>query len=85
MYGGQLQDFAIQGHKAEGKMHITYRERVIKLNGGETASLRVPTYSVKALGYGPMHPQTQFSPRVAPQMIGLGLLEAIRAGYFEPG
>jgi len=29
------------------------------------------------LGYGPMHPDTRFSARVAPPMIGLGLLEAI--------
>ena len=76
-YGGQLQDVAIQGHKAEGKMHIDYTPVEVTLAGGETVTLRKPTYSVKELGYGPMHPQVMLSPRVAPQMIGLGLLEAI--------
>src|SRR5690606_28788148 len=36
-----------------------------------------PRLSITELGYGQMHPQTQFSVRVAPAMIGLGLLEAI--------
>jgi len=76
-YGGQLQDFAIQGHKAEGRMHIEYQEIPVKLAGGGTVSLRKPSYAVKDLGYGPLHPQTMLSPRVAPQMIGLGLLEAV--------
>jgi CxxC motif-containing protein (DUF1111 family) len=39
--------------------------------------LRDPTYTVTEPGYGPLHPKTMLSPRVAPQMIGLGLLEAI--------
>ena len=76
-YGGQLQDFAIQGHAAEGRMHITYEEKPVELADGTVVRLRKPTYSVRDLGYGPMHPQTMLSPRVAPQMIGLGLLEAI--------
>ncbi len=76
-YGGQLQDVAIQGHSAEGKMHIVYEPVKVTLSGGEEVTLRKPTYSVKELGYGPMHPDVMLSPRVAPQMIGLGLLEAI--------
>ncbi|MCF7992820.1 MAG: c-type cytochrome [Thiohalocapsa sp.] len=76
-YGAQLQDFAIQGHAAEGRMVIAYENVTVSLNGGETVELRAPSYSVADLGYGPLHPQTMLSPRVAPQMIGLGLLEAI--------
>lgn len=78
-YGEQLQDFAIQGHVAEGRMHITYAEEAVELAGGEAVSLRRPTYTVTDLGYGPMHPQTMLSPRVAPQMIGLGLIEQVPA------
>lgn len=77
VYGGQLQDFAIQGHKAEGRIHITYTDVPVPLAGGETVILRKPSYSIIQPGYGPMHPQLMMSPRVAPQMIGLGLLEAI--------
>ncbi len=76
-YGGQLQDLAIAGHKAEGRMAIRYEEQAIELAGGEIVHLRAPAYSVRDLGYGPLHPEVMLSPRVAPAMIGLGLLEAI--------
>ncbi|MBE7635977.1 thiol oxidoreductase [Sneathiella sp. P13V-1] len=76
-YGGQFQDFAIQGVPAEGRMTISYEEQSVTLEGGEVVSLRKPTYGVADLGYGPMSKDVMFSPRVAPQMIGLGLLEAI--------
>ncbi|MGB0465910.1 MAG: di-heme oxidoredictase family protein [Pontibacterium sp.] len=76
-YGGQLQDFAVAGLPAEGRMSIRYQEIPVILSGGETASLRQPVYSISDLSYGPLHPQVQISPRVAPPMIGLGLLEQI--------
>jgi len=76
-YGGQFQDFAVPGLPSEGKMIIEYEEFEVPLNDAETISLRKPTYSVSDLGYGPMSKDVLFSPRVSPQMIGLGLLEAI--------
>ena len=76
-YGVQLQDFAIPGLAAEGRLRITYEEIAVTLADGELASLRKPVYSVTELAYGPLDPDTTFSPRVAPPMIGLGLLEAI--------
>jgi CxxC motif-containing protein (DUF1111 family) len=76
-YGGQLQDLAIAGLKAEGRMTIAYQERPVELAGGEVVMLRGPTYGVADLGYGPLDPETMISPRVAPPMLGLGLLEAI--------
>lgn len=76
-YGSQLQNFSIQGHQSEGRMQIKYQEMALKLADGEVVSLRKPSYSVTGLGYGPLHPETMLSPRVAPQMIGLGLLDAI--------
>jgi CxxC motif-containing protein (DUF1111 family) len=79
-YGGQLQDFAVPGLPAEGRMTIAYEEIAVALSGGETASLRSPTYGVADLGFGPMRDDAMLSPRVAPQMIGLGLLEAVHPG-----
>jgi CxxC motif-containing protein (DUF1111 family) len=76
-YGTQLQELAIQGHAGEGRMIVTYDEQQIALTGGEIVSLRKPTYRIADLGYGPVHPNIMLSPRLAPQMIGLGLLEAI--------
>ncbi len=78
-YGGQLQDFAAPGHAAEGQMQIDWTEHEVTLADGLVVSLRAPAYAVSDLGYGPLHPEAMLSPRVAPQMIGLGLLEAIPA------
>ncbi|MDX8352549.1 di-heme oxidoredictase family protein [Cognatiyoonia sp. IB215182] len=79
VYGNQLQDFALPGHAAEYELEVTYEEEVIALSDGETVSLRHPTYRAAGLGYGPLHPDAMLSPRVANQMIGLGLLEAVPA------
>lgn len=76
-YGGQLQDLAAPGLQAEGRMIIEYEEEVVTLADGTELSLRKPNYSVGNLGFGPMHPETTLSPRIAPPMIGLGLIEAI--------
>nr|WP_319390817.1 di-heme oxidoredictase family protein [uncultured Cohaesibacter sp.] len=78
-YGGQLQDFALAGFPAEYRLQIDYEEIPVALAGGEVASLRKPTYRAADLAYGPLHPAATLSPRIAPQMIGLGLLEAIPA------
>ncbi|TFL15184.1 c-type cytochrome [Pusillimonas caeni] len=77
VYGNQLQPFAVAGVPAEGQLLIEYREIPVELNGGETAVLMEPTYRVQNLNYGPLHPETTLSPRLAPPMLGLGLLEAI--------
>ncbi|MEO0963258.1 MAG: di-heme oxidoredictase family protein, partial [Pseudomonadota bacterium] len=77
-YGGQLQNFSIQGHKSEGEMEITYTPKLVVLADGTEVVLRAPTYDAANLNYGPMHPDVMMSPRVAPPMIGLGLLEAIK-------
>lgn len=78
-YGEQIQDFGIAGHASEAHLEITYEEIEVQLSGGEVASLRKPTYALSNLGYGPTHPDMMMSPRIAPQMIGLGLLDAISA------
>lgn len=76
-YGGQLQDLAVPGLRAEGRMVIDYVEKPVELGDGTIVHLRRPTYSVADLGYGPLHPDTTLSPRIAPPMIGMGLIEAI--------
>ncbi|QYK40354.1 MAG: c-type cytochrome [Paracoccaceae bacterium] len=78
-YGGQLQDFGTPGQPAEYRLDITYEDVAVALSDGETVMLRRPSYRAADLGYGPLHPDAMLSPRVAPQMIGLGLLEAIPA------
>ncbi|NDV01022.1 di-heme oxidoredictase family protein [Pseudoroseicyclus tamaricis] len=78
-YGGQLQNFALPGIPAEGRLSVSYEETVVPLAGGESATLLAPTYALADLAYGDPAADVMLSPRVAPQMIGLGLLEAIPA------
>src|SRR5690606_21263748 len=40
-------------------------------------ALRRPSYTIDELGYGRLHPDVQLSPRTAPFLVGLGLLEAV--------
>ncbi|KOO03557.1 di-heme oxidoreductase family protein [Vibrio nereis] len=76
-YGGQLQDFALQDQTPEGQIKITYTDVPVKFTDGTEVMLRKPNLEITDLGYGKMHPDTQLSARVAPPMIGLGLLESI--------
>ena len=79
IYGGQLQDFAVPGLKAEGRMVIDYTNLEVTLSDGTVTTLREPHYSVADLNYGPMADNVMLSPRVANPMGGLGLIEAIPA------
>jgi len=79
VYGHQLQDFSAPGVPPEYRLKVEYEQFEVSLNGGETARLRRPTYTASDLGYGPLAEGAMLSPRVAPPMIGLGLLEAIPA------
>jgi CxxC motif-containing protein (DUF1111 family) len=76
-YGGQLSHRAILGVPPEGAASVTYVEVPGAYADGEAYSLRRPTYRISDLAFGPLDPRTLVSPRVAPAMIGLGLLEAI--------
>ena len=77
VYGGQFQDMAVPGVTPEGKVRVEYTPVPIRFKDGTEVELRKPVLQFTQLGYGPMHPDTRFSARVAPPMIGLGLLEAI--------
>jgi CxxC motif-containing protein (DUF1111 family) len=77
VYGGQLQDMSVPGVAPEGKVRVDYTPVPVRFKDGTEIKLRKPSLNITQLGYGPMHPDTRFSARVAPPMIGLGLLEAI--------
>ena len=76
-YGGQLQDFSLPDQVPEGQIKITYSALPVEFKDGTVVTLRKPHLTITELGYGKMHPETQMSARVAPPMIGLGLLESI--------
>lgn len=77
VYGGQLQDHSVSGIHAEGQFAIQYKEIPVLLADNETVYLRQPDYQLTNLHHGKPDSQLRVSPRIAPQMIGLGLLEAI--------
>ncbi len=77
VYGSQLQTAAIPGFKPEAEMVIDWSEREEVLDDGTRVTLRVPNYRIENPQYGPLPGELLISPRVAPQMIGLGLLANI--------
>ena len=80
-YGNQLQTSAVPGVSAEGLVTIELERRVVSFIDGSNHVLHKPIYSVDKLAYGKLHMNTKFSPRIAPSMVGLGLLEAIKAEH----
>ncbi|MBO6540405.1 MAG: c-type cytochrome [Rhizobiaceae bacterium] len=76
-YGLQIQDFAVAGLPAEGKVEITYETVPVELAGGEVVELRKPTLSIGNPGFGALAHGAMLSARIAPTMSGMGLLEAI--------
>ncbi|MEY4546894.1 MAG: hypothetical protein RL685_3089 [Pseudomonadota bacterium] len=76
-YGGQFNHRAILGVPAEGSSSVSYTEQPGQFDDGTPYSLRQPTYELTELAFGPFAPGIMISPRTAPFMIGLGLLEAV--------
>jgi len=79
-YGEQIQPLGLPGQVPEGRVAVRYLEQEVQLGDGERVRLNRPEYRVRDLGYGPMHPETRTSPRLAPRLLGLGPLEGIPEG-----
>lgn len=76
-YGGQFNHRSILGVPAEGTSRVTYTEVAGAFADGTPYQLRAPAYELGQLAFGPLASGAMMSPRVAPAMIGLGLLEAL--------
>lgn len=77
IYGDQISERAVLGVAVEGRAEISYAEIGGKYGDGEIYSLRQPSYKIGSLGYGELPSNLMISPRVAPAMIGLGLLNNV--------
>jgi CxxC motif-containing protein (DUF1111 family) len=77
VYGGQLQDQALPGVPVEALATITFETVSGTFTDGTGYTLERPVYTVGPGGYGPFGTGLRVSPRIAPHMIGLGLLEAL--------
>jgi CxxC motif-containing protein (DUF1111 family) len=77
-YGGQLNFQGVEGRvPGEGDAYVTWEEKRVSFVDGESMVLRAPTIEFKQLGFGPIGAEVMTSARVAPALIGLGLLEAV--------
>ena len=77
IYGGQFQEKAIINVLAEGQVWVNYQEMSGLYPDGTTYSLRQPVYEFRNLNYGDFAPGWMYSPRIAQQLPGLGLLEIV--------
>ena len=77
VYGDQLNTQAVQGVQPEGRVRMRWETVRGRFADGTAYTLQKPVYQIDRLGYGPLSPGTMVSPRIAPQVIGVGLLEAI--------
>nr|WP_246387824.1 di-heme oxidoredictase family protein [Chiayiivirga flava] len=75
-YGDQLNDRAIPGVPAEGRVEITYDEIAGAFADGTPYSLRKPRVTLHDPAFGPFD-DLLLSARVAQHMPGVGLLEAV--------
>jgi len=76
-YGDQLNEKALPGVPAEGRTVVRFSEHPGKYPDGTAYSLLMPRYEFADLAFGPLPAATRISPRVAPPVFGLGLLEAV--------
>ncbi|MBK7759932.1 MAG: c-type cytochrome [Deltaproteobacteria bacterium] len=77
IYGGQLQDQANPDVPVELTPSVTWHDQEGRFDDGAAYSLTWPTFTVSDAQHGAVGDGLMMSPRVAPHMVGLGLLEAI--------
>jgi CxxC motif-containing protein (DUF1111 family) len=83
VYGDQFANAAVPGVKPEGEITMRWTPIHGRFADGTPYTLQQPIYGFRRLGYGPMAKDVMVSPRIAPQVIGMGLLEAIPEAEIE--
>lgn len=77
VYGDQLNTSSVQGVKPEGRVSMRWEPVRGRFADGTVYTLQKPRYRIDRTAYGPLGKDVMISPRIAPQLIGVGLLEAI--------
>jgi len=83
VYGDQFTNAAVPGVTPEGEVTLHWKPIHGRFADGTPYTLQQPLYGFRKLGYGPMAKDVRVSPRIAPQVIGMGLLEAIPEAEIE--
>jgi len=76
-YGDHLQPLGNKGVLGEATPRFSYTEIHGQFADGATYTLQQPKLHLDGLNYGAMHPDVQYSVRVAPPLFGMGLLGSI--------
>ena len=78
IYGDQLQNEGILGRvPAEGDPRLRWETHSERMPDGELVELRAPVLELRDLNFGPLGAEVMTSARVAPPLIGVGLLDAV--------
>ncbi|MEM9548699.1 MAG: di-heme oxidoredictase family protein [Bacteroidota bacterium] len=77
VYGAQIQDRSLPAASYEAKVRIDYEFIAGTLDDGTPYELRKPIYTIEDWQYGDVTNPFDLSPRIASQLVGLGLLENI--------
>jgi len=77
IYGNQISVRALPGLPPEAVIRIAYQETVAQYPDGSEYRIQTPTYTIDSWAYGDPGDTLETSPRVAPSVFGLGLLDAI--------
>lgn len=75
--GAVLNPAATAGHFPDGQAFVTYGTRAVSLADGTVIELRVPRYRLALHDGRPLPAGIVVSPRLAPPLIGGGLLDAV--------
>ncbi len=76
-YGAQISINGVLGVPFEAKPSVYYSTKDVHYPDGFIVTLQQPIIKLKNLGYGDLYPNTIVSARIAPALVGLGLLEQI--------
>jgi CxxC motif-containing protein (DUF1111 family) len=77
VYGSQLAVRALPGAQPEAEVRVNWVESEVALGDGESVKLRRPEIKITRWNYGDAAPGLMMSARLAPPVIGGGLLEAV--------
>ena len=75
-FGGQIQQRANEGKTPEAQINVTFEDKIITFADGTSVTLKKPIYTLTNT-YIPIPDGMMISPRIAPPVFAMGLLEAI--------
>jgi CxxC motif-containing protein (DUF1111 family) len=82
-YGDQITNAAVRGTAPEAEVRMRERPLRVRFADGATHTLHAPSYALARLSKGPLAPGAMLSPRIAPQLAGVGLIESIADADIE--